>query len=522
MIRQRLIEWADYFGAVALALWAATVILFFLGNQPRERLLLLAGLGVVFFILYLTTKFAAVRNIVTSRGARYGSNTLLMTVLFLGIVGLVNFLGIRYAYRYDTTANKKFTLSPLTIEALQGLKEPVNVLAFYSFSQSNPTSKQELDDRLKEYMHYTDKLNYKMIDLDAEPQIAIDYKVQYDGTIIFERGARRENVFQIDEQSLTNALLKVSSDKQPTLYFTTGHGERSLDDSSDNGLSSLKNGLELNNYKAVLLDLKTITETIPTDATALVVAGPVAAFDPAEIQHIKNYLATGGRLFLMLDPGVQTGFDDFLKAYGVTLRNDLVYDPKFGSFGRPQVPVINTYKSSPVTQNLTGQSTFFPGVRSMIADSSNISYTVTSLFSSSDASWGETDFDSIKNQTAKLDEGKDAKGPLDLGVTIEGRGDKPMRLVVIGNSAFLSNGNLRVRGMTSTGQEVTFGNGLLFLNAARWFAGQENLITIPPKPADSHPLTLTGEQMNFVMFSSFALLPGVILIIGALVWWGRR
>jgi ABC-type uncharacterized transport system involved in gliding motility auxiliary subunit len=170
---------------------------------------------------------------------------------------------------------------------------------------------------------------------------------------------------------------------------------------------------------------------------------------------------------------------------------------------------------------LTGQSTFFPGIRSMAADSNVVSYTVSSLFSSSDLAWGETDFDSIKNQTAKQDD-KDLKGPLDLAFTVEGRGDKPMRIVALGNSSFVTNANLQVRGVTSSGQQVDFGNGLLFLNVARWFAGQENLITIPPKPSGQHPLTLTAEQMNFVMVSSFALLPGVILILGALVWWGRR
>lgn len=522
MIRERLQAWADYIGAVALALWVATVILFFLGNQPQERLLALAGLGVVFFALFLVAKFSSVREAVTSRGARYGSNSLLMTVAFIGIVGLINFLAIRYNYRYDTTANKNFTLSPLTITTLQELKTPINIVAFYSFSQSNPASRQEFEDRMKDYRNYTDKLTYKVVDLDAEPQMAIDYKVQYDGTLVFERGTRRENVFATDEQSLTNAIVKVSSEVQPTLYFTTGHGEHSIDDTGDQGFSGLRDGLDLNNYKSVTLDLKTLTDTVPSDATALIIAGPIAPFEPGEVERLKKYLDQGGRAFIMLDPGVSTGLDGLLKEYGVTVRNDLVYDSKFGSFGRPQVPVINSYKYSPVTQNMTGQSTFFPGVRSLVAESNVVSYTVTPLLSSSDLSWGETDFDSIKNQTAKQDESKDAKGPLDLAFTIEGRGEPPMRLIVIGNSTFLSNANLRLRGMTSTGEQVAFGNGLFFLNGIRWFGGQEKLLTIPPKAPARNPILLSGEQMNFVMLSSVVLLPAVILIIGALVWWRRR
>jgi ABC-type uncharacterized transport system involved in gliding motility auxiliary subunit len=79
-----------------------------------------------------------------------------------------------------------------------------------------------------------------------------------------------------------------------------------------------------------------------------------------------------------------------------------------------------------------------------------------------------------------------------------------------------------MRGVTSTGSQVLFGNGLLFLNAVRWFSGQEKLISIPPKSTTQPQIFLTAEQNNFVLFSSVILLPAAILVIGALVWWRRR
>jgi hypothetical protein len=150
------------------------------------------------------------------------------------------------------------------------------------------------------------------------------------------------------------------------------------------------------------------------------------------------------------------------------------------------------------------------------------SLTPSALFSSSDASWGETDFASVKSNTAKLDD-KDTKGPLDLAYAVEGQGDKPARLVVLGNSNFVANGILNAR--VSVGgqqQRIQSGNGLLFGNTLSWLAGQENLIAIPSKPVDSHPIILNTEQTAFVFWSSFLLIPLAVLIIGALVWWGRR
>jgi ABC-type uncharacterized transport system involved in gliding motility auxiliary subunit len=135
------------------------------------------------------------------------------------------------------------------------------------------------------------------------------------------------------------------------------------------------------------------------------------------------------------------------------------------------------------------------------------------LFSSSDAGWGETDFTALQNQKFAYDANVDAKGPLDLAFAVEASGEKPARLVVVGNSTFVSNIRLRAQ---------QFANPLLFGNVIHWLSGQENLIAIPPKPVGSYPLVLNADQANFVFLSSFLFLPGAVLLIGAIVWWRRR
>ena len=520
-MREKFYEWADYFAAVAFALWVAAGILFLLKSQPNERLLALAAVGVVFFLLYLYFKFGLVRAAVTSRTARYGSNALVMSIAFIAIVAVLNFMGQRYHVRYDATANKSFTLSDQTIQILQNLKEPIQAVGFYT--TDNIQTQQDVSDRLREYARVTDKLTYRFVDPFAEPQVANDYKVQIDGTIVFERGNRRENVFATDEQSFTNAILKVSQDKQPAIYFTTGHGEHNPAETGNDGFNLMKTALEAENYKTDVLDLKTLTGTLPSDITALVIAGPKQPFDSAEVKYVKDYLDKNGRVLIMVDPQIESGLDGLLKEWGLAFRNDTVIDPKFGFFGNVQVPVINTYSTHEVTKDLSGQSSFFQGVRSIQAlTDAQSSRTPTALFSTSDASWGETDFASVKAQNAKQDD-KDTKGPLNLAYAVEDKGDNPARLVVVGNSNFVTNGTLNAR--VSVGgqqQRVQSGNGLLFGNIVHWLAGQETLIAIPTKPTDSHPVVLTGEQTAFVFWSSFLLIPLAILIIGALVWWRRR
>jgi ABC-type uncharacterized transport system involved in gliding motility auxiliary subunit len=526
-MRERLYEWADYFGAVALALWVAAGVLFLLKSQTNERLLILVGIGAVFFAIYLFAKFTQVRQAVTGRAARYGSNALIVTIAFIGIVAVINFMGQRYAFRKDLTANQQYTLSPLTVQVLQDLKEPVQAVAF--FTQDNGQSKQDVQDRLREYSRITDKLTYKFYDPQADPQIANDYKVQFDGVVVLERGTRRENALQTDEQGLTNAILKVSQDKQSSIYFTTGHGEHGPKETGDNSYSLMNSALETENYKVAVLDLKTLTDTLPSDITALVIAGPRQPFDSAEAKIVKDYLDKNGRVLLLLDPTpldnpqLKTGLEDLLKDWGINVRNDVVYDPKQGMSGRAQVPVVNSYRSHAVTKDLTGQTTFFPSARSLeTLVGSGSSRTPITLFSTSDQSWGETDFASVKSQTAKFDDKVDTKGPLDLADVVEGTGDNPARLIVVGNSTFIADSNLRARGITQSGQQIMFGNGLLFGNMIHWLAGQETLIAIPAKTANSSQIVMTTEQGAFVFWSSFLLIPVAILIIGALVWWRRR
>jgi len=517
-MREKLYSWAVYFAGIAIALWAAAAILYIIGNQPNERLLALAGVGVVFFGLYVYAKPSEVREALTGRTMRQGANAFVVIVAFIGIVGLINYLGNRYNLRWDFTTNQNYTLSPLTANIVVGLKEPVTALAFYSPDAPN---RKDAEDRLRDYKNLGGKFDYKFIDPISEPQVARDYKVPTDGMIVLERGTRRENVFGTDESSLTNALLKVSQDTQSVIYFTSGHGEHTLADSNQNGYSRIGAVLEAFNYKTATINLKTVTDTLPADLSALVIAGPVQPFDPAEVKRVQDYMNAGGRVLLMFDPQVEAGFNDLLKSLGLVMRNDLVIDPKLGFYGRAQIPVVNEFQAHTITKDLIGVDVVVPGARSLNSDGATASNrVVTPLFATSEMSWGETDFEGLKAQKVQMDTGADTRGPLNLAYAVELTGEKPSRVVVMGNSSFVANGNLsqlfQVGGADA-------GNIILFRNVINWLTGQENLIAIQPKAErQAQPIILTAEQDAFVKLSSVALLPMVIVLIGVLVWIRRR
>jgi ABC-type uncharacterized transport system involved in gliding motility auxiliary subunit len=111
--------------------------------------------------------------------------------------------------------------------------------------------------------------------------------------------------------------------------------------------------------------------------------------------------------------------------------------------------------------------------------------------------------------------GKDFKGPLSVAVagTIMGEGEKKTegRLVALGTSSIAANAFLGFQG-----------NRDFLMNAVNWLSAEEDLISIRPKPRESHQLTLNTKQMQNLLLFGVVGLPLVIIGLGVGVWWRRR
>ncbi len=519
-------QWAPYLGALGIALIVGAFLLGLLYSIPREWLLLVGGIGIILIAIFLFTRpRGQVREAVTGRTATYGTNSLVLSALFVGIVVVINWIAAQTPQlhgRVDLTANKQHTLSDQTINVLKSLSEPVQVTGF--FTPNSHPSETDAENLIKDYQVYSGKLTYRAIDPQANPAAARQYEIVQDATLVFEHGSRRENVFTFDEGSFTNAILKVTQTQQPVIYFTTGHGEFSPNDTDVTGLSTVRTNLQQTNYKVDVLNLATITATqtisggLPADTSAVVIAGPQKPFSAAEEARLKTYLQNGGRIFLMVNWQYDPGLKDLLGSWGLTLKNDLVLDPAL-NYGNPAYPGMNSFPSHAVTHNLENFGVFFPAVRS-ITEITGTDKSPVALFTTTDQACGKTDLAVLQSQQQiQCDPAKDEKGPFVLGYAVESTpttpNARPSRLIVIGNATFATN--------QIFSQNSNAGNLLLFLNGINWLAGQEQLIAIPPKQAGTYPLKATNNlDQSFILLSNVVLIPAALLIIGALIWWRRR
>ena len=197
--------------------------------------------------------------------------------------------------------------------------------------------------------------------------------------------------------------------------------------------------------------------------------------------------------------------------WGVTVNKDLVLD--LSGMGQlfglpPEVPVLLSYESHPITAPLTRIPTAYPLVRSIDITSGDKT-TVSKLFGTTEDGVAVTGI----GPGGAIDPKKEKKGPLTLGVAGTFKSATPGRFIVVGTSLWAQNSILGSRSL---------GNRDLLGNMINWLSSDEDLISIRPKEPEDRPLTLTTQRLSTIFWLSFVIFPLGVVSIGMATWWKRR
>jgi len=452
---------------------------------------------------------------VSARQARYGATAGLYTIVVIAALVLVNWLGNRYNKTYDTTSNKRFTLSQETQKLVKGLKQDATIT--YIDTSDNFNQARGILDR---YRNLSSKIHVQYIDFKKQPVLAHSYGLRFPGTAYVEIGPRREEAKALTEEGITGAFLKDLKGVRK-VCFVSGSQEHALDDTESTGLSQFKTLLERDNYQAQSTTLIDKT-AVPADCNVLVIAGPQADYTQNEVTAVKNYVEGGGRVLFLLDPPLDfghehiaqnTGLTDLLASWGVTEDKDLVLEenPMGQLFGfGPEIPLVSSYESQPIVNDLKNSFTGFPVARSIEVKNAGKS-TVDKLFSTSNRAIATTNL--TTNEVNPADP-SNKKGPFVLGAAGSydtGKPSNPGRFVVVGSSGFLTNGMI---GFQS--------NRDLALNTVNWLSSDEDLISIRPKEPEDRRLNVSQRQMNIFFYFVLIAIPLLIIVGGVAVFLKRR
>lgn len=471
-------------------------------------------------------------------------------VAALAIFLLVNWLGFRHWHRGDWTKAKLYELSETTRKVVKNLKAPVEVTVFMTRDARLFSATQEL---LTRYQALSPEVHVEYLDprrnMARAQSLVNEYQVRQN-TVVFKSGERKKYVTEDQiadfdfsgvpgqggsvkslkgEAAFTSALLAVTSQKSPKIYFAAGHGEKSLDESGDQGLSQVKDLLAKDNDSAESWP-SLGKSAVPGDADLVVVAGPKTAFLAAEASALDHYLAAGGHVMLLLDPVIPKpggptpdfGLSDLLKAWGVTLDDDIVVDPGNAlPFMGAETVYANHFGSHEIVNPLASarMAVVLPLARSVRpTTTAHAGFSATPLLETTSDGWGETD---LQHLSAVKKDAADVAGPVALGVAVSrsdagksaGAADPASgaRMIVFGNSEFASNGDL-----------ASVSNANLVLNAIHWLVGSESLIGIAPKTPEQTTLTIPSSKLRKIGILSLLGIPGLAIVAGLFVWMKRR
>lgn len=497
-----------------------------------------ALLGLILVGQYIFINRNEIKESVSVRSAKYGSNTLIFVAVVFVIICLISVFSQKHRIVIDTTSHESNSLSGQTLDIISDLDSVIEILGFVNKKDINyRTTFRSLCDQ---YSYYSKgKITCRLIEPDENPALSREFKVSSnkDRVFGFRKGQKLGRTKYLLEEDFTNAIIKLKQDIKKKVYVITGHGEGSVNSELDKGFKKLQIKLENIGYQVIEIFLPQQT-SIPNDCSVLMILSPQHGFMESEITKINDYLNKGGSVLMLLDPFNEPGLDQFLAKWGLQKGNNIVIDYGTGSNldGNPTVPLISSYSMHPITKENRGNlaQTYF----SEACTIRPLSYKVKDIVSKAllvtsggyTYSYAENDLETYKNQNRySFNVAEDIKGPITIAYVstkiIENKktGKKELtkknykdefieaKLVVYGDSDFASNSSIDFSS-----------NGALILNTINWLSGDLELISIDRPVSNPNVIRLTNATRKLFYYIFLVLIPGIICFTGVFIWWKKR
>ena len=359
-----------------------------------------------------------------------------------------------------------------------------------------------------------------------EPAKARELGVSANGTVVFQRGGKKEVLFigqdldksrpqlkSIDKDVSKKLLLIARSAR--TIYMTTGHGERGEEntggDSRRATVSLLKNELRGQNYEVKTLSAaEGLASELPKDASAVMILGPREAFSAPEAAALAAYQKRGGKVFIALDPENGHDFKELLEPLGlsfspVTLVSDSAYARKTGTKADRAIIGTRSFSSHPAatTNSREGYPMFAMAGGAVDELKSHPAELVVDFPVRAEATtWADANNNFENDAPTEI---RKAYG-LAAAVTRKGPAGKPeeeLRALVLGDS-------------DAVGDEViqgAKGNAYFVLDGLKWLLGDESTAGATNSETDA-PVMRTNQQDKVWFYATIVLGPLAVLILG--------
>lgn len=497
-------------GAVGTVLGIGGLVVYSLDPGKLWLVTALEILALVCLVTFFVTHYETVKAFSTRRSTRLGLNSIVMVVLFIGILVIINFLVARHSTRWDFSETGHFTLAPQTFQVLRSLTQDVK---FTVFTQERSPLYATYRDLLESYKQASDKIKVEFVDPERKPGAARQYGITRMDTAVVESGDQSTRITAASEAELTGAVIRLSKTTKKRILFLEGHGEHGLVDPERGGFALLKEALTKQGYDTGTLSLLQ-ESAVPDNTAVLVLGGPQRPVTSDEQDRIGRYVAAGGHVLIMVDPDTKAGLDPMLAKWGVELGKGVLVDLQDRiAQGDLTALLVRTFTEHAITQDLTA-AVLFPASRHLIFHEDQAKeWDNVPLARTSPRSWAETD---LKGRVVSFNAQEDVQGPLPLAFAVAPKkaaepGKPRPALVIIGNSSFAANGYINFPGNTD-----------FVLHTLGWLAEERDLISITPKEPAFRPFIPNPAQERALLYIQVLLLPSLTFLLGMSIWRRRR
>ncbi|MDO5435752.1 MAG: Gldg family protein [Clostridia bacterium] len=426
------------------------------------------------------------------------------------------------ATQLDLTSGSIFTLSEQSKRIASSVSKDVDLYLLASTGYEDDTILRLLN----RYADLSGHIRVTCVDPNTRPTFLQGYELSisrlYENSVLVDCGGRYRLVgydeiyvtdYEMDyysysytttttfngENALTNAIHYVSSDDLPKAYTLTGHGESELP-------SYITEAMALDNMEVDSLSLMT-AESIPEDATAIIINIPASDINEDEAKLLTDWLASGGSIALTtgyMSPDKIPNLLSVVQSMGMTLDEGIVIEAD-SQMHYPRYPhyLLPDIQSHEITDAIIdGGYYILAPLSQSITEYAGSGAEVTWLLNTSDSSYAKA---AALNMTTTSREDGDTDGPFHVAAVSE-KGDG--KLLWVSSDGFLEQG---------IDQVVSGANSDLYLNGLNWMGDQTESISIRAKSLDGETLTVPDAESSFWSIVLIGIIPVLLSAFGFII-----
>ncbi len=489
----------------------------------------------------------------TKKNMKFTTIAWIMAIMLLVIIIPVNIFASVFDQKFDLTSSKMYSLTDTTTDYLNSLDKTIDfyfLMEMEELREAEEAVRGTADDitafvsMLDSYAEF-DCINFIDVDPDKNPDIA--QELNPDGFVNLSHGdmvlkcgdnvkrIQRNAMYtdKVDEEGnilaeyfhgenlITGAIKSVVEGIMPSVYFLTGHGEKSI----ENDYTQFRKNLKNYNYEAKELNLTT-ADKVPDDAAIIVVAAPKSDISDAERTKLEEYMDRGGNLSLLMSPNSDdfdyVNISELMLQYGLAMDYNIVSETssEYHVAGDENTILVNLVDASnhesdevvDLTSALIEAESIYPYMpasRSLYnVQTENASdLIICPLIETYDTALG-------KPYGGTAVDPDEISGKLYLAAYSQDRTRNNSKIVVMGNAEFIDDNHVN--------EDYTIVPVMLYLSSISWMYGSDIDMGVADKTLTSDQMVLATKEDTKVMLGILYTAPVVVAAVGVIIWLRRK